>query len=227
MASVQFRNCEAVITAYIDRDVPAWAMFQGKQFLFSYAGNSISEGSVYLEKILSMISESAAIYTLCIYEDLPDGKIKSNTAHDGSFNFRLNEYEGGGNSRMIAGAGDYELRRQVEMLTQKMDLLLNEDEEEETEQEENNLIGQINQVMAIPGIKEMVMGFSSMLFKPAAAPSAGAIAGPHELNEAMGALTEMGEVSPVIIQKIIRLNEIRKENPKLYETYISYLQMIN
>lgn len=224
MASVQFRNIDSVLMAYRDRDVPAWAMFQGKQFLFSYSGSDIIEGEEYLRKILEMISESAAIYTICIYEDLPTGKIKSNTPHDGSFNFRLNEYEP--SQRMISGvSSNYALEKKVEDLSNKLDMLLNEEEEPE---QENNLIGQINQIMEIPGVKELAMSIAGMFIKPQPQPVAGAINGPEEgkLNQALSALMEMGEAAPILIDKMIRLNEIRKENPKLFETYISYLQMI-
>lgn len=104
--SVQFRGEDQVLAAYQKRNVPAWALFCNKQFLFKYEGKSLVEGLSQLREYLNMMSDSVAVLTLCVYEDLPaKAKIKSNTACDGSFNFTLNTAGGA----IAAGNGGYAL----------------------------------------------------------------------------------------------------------------------
>lgn len=90
--SVHFRGEEQVIEAYKNRGVPAFALWQDKQFLFKYEGCKIDEGVEFLSTWIDMLvaNQSSAIYTVCVYEDLKPGqKIKDKTPYDGSFNFRL------------------------------------------------------------------------------------------------------------------------------------------
>jgi hypothetical protein len=90
--SVHFRGEEQVIEAYKNRGVPAFALWQDKQFLFKYEGNKLDEGEALLSTWIEMLvtNQSSAIYTVCVYEDLKPGqKIKDKTPYDGSFNFRL------------------------------------------------------------------------------------------------------------------------------------------
>jgi hypothetical protein len=90
--SVHFRNEEQVLEAYRNRDVPAFAVWQDKQFLFKYEGDSIEDGETQLKSWVDMLAQnqSSAIYTVCVYEDWEAGtKIKDTTPYDGSFNFRL------------------------------------------------------------------------------------------------------------------------------------------
>lgn len=90
MASVQFYGVDAVMQAAQNRNCPAWAMFQGRQFLFkSPEGSADTESLAMLEEILNSITSSEATYTLKFYEDLQGKKIKENTPCDGSFNFKL------------------------------------------------------------------------------------------------------------------------------------------
>lgn len=91
-SAVQFRGAANVLQAYQDRDVPSWALFQGKQFLVPCVCDEVSEGHSQLSSLLEKLEQGGtnAIYTLKVYEEIPGGKIKENTPSDGSFNFQLN-----------------------------------------------------------------------------------------------------------------------------------------
>lgn len=88
----QFIGIDKAVQAYESNAMPAWALFMGKdQLLCKYQGESLEEGSQVLEQFLERIEPTSTIYTLKVYELAPTQKIKSNTACDGSFNFRLTE----------------------------------------------------------------------------------------------------------------------------------------
>lgn len=89
--AVQFDNPESVLQAYRNKGVPNWAIFCDPQFFERYQGGSIDEGYKLLEQYLTLLSRSAAIYTLCVYDHAPAGGIKETTQCDGSFNFQLRE----------------------------------------------------------------------------------------------------------------------------------------
>ena len=89
--SVQFTSVDAVCDAYQMRCVPAFSVFQGTQLLFKYEGKDMDEGEVQMREFLKLLSQSAAIYTLCVYEDLGKQKISNKTPYQGSYNFRLQD----------------------------------------------------------------------------------------------------------------------------------------
>jgi hypothetical protein len=87
-SSIQFRGLENALQAYVNKDVSCWSIWQGKQMLDK--GQDAETLRAFLE--LLEASNSEAIYTVRVYEDITDPKkIKSGTQDDGSFNFRLNE----------------------------------------------------------------------------------------------------------------------------------------
>jgi hypothetical protein len=137
--SIQFRGRDNVIQAYNDRDVQVWSLWQGKQMLTK--GNDADSLTAFINMLEQ--SESAAIYTVRVYEDIEDvKKVKSNTPDDGSFNFRLNEPDqlGYNKSGGGGGIGSYGIQRRFDELEEKIAGFIDsqnaasvpEEEEEET-----------------------------------------------------------------------------------------------
>lgn len=100
-SAVQFVGLTRVLSAFRNRNVPAWSIFCGKQFLTKYEPDAETQEDQIMNDSENMLSEylgeicksgTNAIYTLKVYEEYKD-RIKSNTPDDGSFNFRLNEPE--------------------------------------------------------------------------------------------------------------------------------------
>lgn len=82
--SVQFFGVDKVLEMFEARNVEAWSVYQGKQFMFKGIGADA------LQTILDAINGTTPIYSLKVYEGIDDpAKIKSSTPDDGSFNFRL------------------------------------------------------------------------------------------------------------------------------------------
>lgn len=152
MASIQFKSIDTVLEAYERRKVPAWSLWQGSQFMFKYEGDDLEQGASELQTILEALRESTnAIYTLKVYEDVPGGRIKDKTPHDGSFNFKLNA-----DSQEISQQ-QYGSLRKYDKLEQEMQeikqLLLAREEEEEPQ----NRLGIIGEILNDPGTSSIVV----------------------------------------------------------------------
>lgn len=95
--AVHFDKPKAVLDAYRKQDIPAFALFCSKQLVSKYQGDDIADGEQALAFWVKnlMQDERAAIYTVCLYEEVPPKGIKDNTPYDGSFNFRFFKYPAG------------------------------------------------------------------------------------------------------------------------------------
>ncbi len=94
--SVQFVGLQEVMRAYDNMGVINWAVWQGKNPNFQYAGADDNESRQELEEWLKMIAKrpNQAIYTLKFFEDWKGGKIPKTAVEDTAFNFRvLDEYD--------------------------------------------------------------------------------------------------------------------------------------
>lgn len=149
-SACQFRGLDQTMSAYIANDVPTWALKNGpNQLLFKYDGVDESEGSQALAACLKMLQKggSAAVYTLCVYDDWKKGgKIKNNTPYDNSFNFCLYEDEEDRpyNQRKAAYQAEYD-----ERLTRMEAMIKNLSEPQEEEEEK------------VSGFHQMLAGFLS------------------------------------------------------------------
>lgn len=154
-SSCQFVGIDAIIRAYARRGVPAWSIWHNKQFMFKYEGTDISEGEAILTEHLEALRNSVATYTLCVYEDIPGGKIKSKTENDGSFNFQLKPKDAGDNYE-----GNQLLReiRQAQIEQENRLAALEEGEEGEEVTGIGKAIGMIKEVLTIPGLNEIIAG---------------------------------------------------------------------
>lgn len=153
--SVQFREAEDIINTYQDNNSPAFAIFHNDTLIHKYTGDDLNEGCELLAKWLVKLENSAAIYTLRIYDKVPgDGSIRSQTPYDGSFNFRFREYDAmGGTSKTDS--------KVLEILT-RMDQRIAELEQEKEEKENSGpALGWVGDLLAHPEIKNIAMGIMS------------------------------------------------------------------
>lgn len=231
-SSVQFRDIDGVIKAYENRDVPAWSLWQQKQFMFKYEGTSLDEGAQQLEDTLKLLGQSSnAIYTLKVYEDLPGGKIKSNTPDDGSFNFKIN-----GEEQQIT-QGQYaslkynnDLRQELAEIKEKLAAI---EEEGEEEPEPENKLGVIGDIISHPVLQPIIQSFmASLLTTKSALPAAPpqmqrvAISGINDdvvLNEAVN---QLKECDPKLPEHLAKLAKMAKENPQGFNFLIATLDQM-
>ncbi len=201
--SVQFTCPETVLSAYLNRNCAAWSIWQGKQFMFKYDGNTVEEGQAQLIEILGVLSESSnAIYTLKVYEDLDGKKIKENTPCDGSFNFKLNM-----ESQMITNSqytrfGNLNAM-QSELAAVKEELrILREEREEPEEDATQDALGKIGALMENP----VIMKLAAMIFGP----KAGTVA-PSQMPMLQGSIGNVPGTQDEEIKKAIEVLKSKDE----------------
>lgn len=181
--SVQLEGVENVIGSYRNRKVPAFAIFQGKDMNFFYAGNDMQEGEEQLTGFLEMIQNSKAVYRLKVYHDsdIKNGIVRSSTPDIGAVNFRLNLDPVGSAGGYIGAPGNYaqirEMQREIERLREQVETQGAEDPEG-IEAAENstiagiqNVIGVVKEVMGIPGVADLVGGLLRGIMTRAGAPA--------------------------------------------------------
>lgn len=152
-SSVQFRGADMVLEAFDQRNIEAWALWQGKQFIGKGIGREPLEWwLVNLQKM-----HSTAVYTLKVFEDIKDEKcIKEKTECDGSFNFRL--FEPGdigainGYYREGAGFMPPAVQKALQEQDAKIDRIvaLLEDQADDEEPEPVGALGVIGQLLQEP-----------------------------------------------------------------------------
>jgi hypothetical protein len=225
--SVQFSTVDAVIAAYENREVPAFAIWCGKQFLFKYEDSDIEQGKETLLEMLQLLqsNHSAAIYTLSVYEDLK-GKIKDNTNYDGSFNFRFQEHAIGYLPGMPGGTNAIQtelaaLRLQVKKLQ----------EENEGEEEENKLgiVGEILQHPAVEPVVPVLIGRLVDLLFPEEPAKTARVAGINvsevsDNDKVREAITRLSESVPDLPDLLMKLAMISVKKPSSFKFYMSTLR---
>jgi hypothetical protein len=93
---IQARGKTAIMRLYDNAHVIAWSVCYGKNVNMKYAGQDENDARNTLDAFLDQLeaSESAAVYTLRLYEQLPKGAIiKYSTEPDYAFNFLIVEDE--------------------------------------------------------------------------------------------------------------------------------------
>lgn len=118
-----FRGKEAVLRAYRFNKVAAWGIFIGKEPMFSYEGDDISEGDEMLEAVIDNLVEHMGLgtYQLRVYRDASKG-ITNKTEYNFSFRFQLLDDE------------EYSIRnpnRTIQALQKRIEELEGEEEEED------------------------------------------------------------------------------------------------
>lgn len=237
--SVQFDNAESVLHAYRNKNIPNWAIFCDPQFFERYQSGSIDEGCKLLEQYLTLLSRSAAIYTLCVYEHVPAGGIKENTPCDGSFNFQLRErpmsalpsevhrmYQG----NAVELYNDYrELQQENKMLAvenaklKKDNEILEDDLQALENQPPQSMWGQfLNDPDVKNGVGVLIGEIVDWVRNPKGAAGGGSFAvGSVPESEA---LTALQRKVPDLFDLLDKLNRLSETKPGKFDFYISALR---
>jgi hypothetical protein len=229
--SVQFQTLDNVLDAYELRKVPSFSIYQGKQLLFKYEGNDLDEGADLLNKFLGYLQQSAAIYTLCVYEEF-NGKINDKTPYHGSWNFRFQEntkeYNQGANT--LSG-----ISKQLQAVNERLDTLAANQIQDELEQEQDPILNNMDKVGAFLGhpiVEKFLPVLLSYLkipeLKDPAKLENHAIAGVNVLPQnVLEAVQNMYDANPQkVAQSLQKLGAIAKNNPDKFNTLLTYIDMI-
>lgn len=223
--SIQFDKKDSVIAAYNSRDVEAWSIWQGKQFMFKGLGGDD------LESVLDALCNGGtnAIYTIKVYEGAPELiNIKSNTPDDGSFNFRLND----GSQQLPVNqmSAHVQLLERVKVLEAQLI-----EDRENFEDEKPDGMGRIGEILGNPIIAPLLPVFVQKLTEiimgkgsgnPAIANYTPAVInGIQEVDLSLDQIiNELQERDPDLKIHLFKLLQIAKTNPDTFRLLINSLQ---
>lgn len=156
--SVQARSVEDVLALYDQMQVPSFAIRQGSAQNAKWIGESVEDGHANLKTCLEFLerAESAAIYTLCLFEDPPE-RVTDRTPCSLSLNFRLLDTPSG----YISGeqyAGGYS------RITMELQQLRKEIQEIRAEKEQGGgQLGLIGDLLSIEALQPVIAGLGMRL----------------------------------------------------------------
>jgi hypothetical protein len=156
--SVQFRDADSIVQNYRNMEIPAFGIKQSGALNFKYQGNSMVDGAAQLSAYLGLLddNESAAIYTLCLYEE-PDGRITEKTPVDLSWNFRLRDQVSGFMPAEMYGGGFGQMIGEIRKLQKEW-----EDFKKKPAAEQNKL-GVIGEVMEMEAFQPILMAIGTRI----------------------------------------------------------------
>ncbi len=250
-SSIQFRGLENALQAYVNKDVACWSIWQGKQMLDK--GKDAETLRAFLE--LLEASDSEAIYTVRVYEDIEDPKkIKSTTADDGSFNFRLNEPNQlpvkfrGGYERGGYGKGN-SLEERFEELEEKISGFIDAQTNPPANPEEDtlqgaligllkdpdklgkfidvtkNLLGQNVQPSYVGNVNRLSDSTASLSPSNNGAASASNVSAEEKLKRLGAAIDTLEKADPELIPHLEKLAKVATENPRQFLQLISMIDV--
>jgi hypothetical protein len=153
--SVQIRNADTLCKMYERMKIPCWGIKQGAALNWKYEGEALEDGETELRAYLEMLeeNETAAIYTLCLYQDPPGGRITDKTPADLSNNFRLLDNQGTVGSAEKYGGGYGALLAEIKELKKELNALKN--------QEPENKLGVLGDLMEYEAFQPIMMGLAT------------------------------------------------------------------
>ena len=225
--AVQFRDVDSVVQMYINMKVPAFGVKQNSALNFKYQGDDLEEGGQQLRNFLDMLqdSESAAIYTLAIYEQ-PGDRITEKTPVDLSWNFRLRDAPAGMAGMEMYGGGYGAMMNEIRQLKGQVAALQTKKEEEP-----ENKLGLIGEIMEMDAMAPIMMAvgnrIADLLAPPAKVGELKRVSGipgllkpwkeDEVITDALDRLSKKVDDLPAILQK---LADMADNSPTKFSWYI-------
>jgi hypothetical protein len=168
---VQFRGCGELVQAFDNVKITKWAVFYDKNINCKYQEDNWPESRETLRLFLELLSKSnsTAVYTLCLYEDLKkDQKIKGSTEPDYAYNFTLFDEEMTGSS--WHNRRYEEQNKMQDRITQLEAKLKLAEEDNDYEDEDQGIGGVINGILGSERFKTWIQDkaflFADKLIEP-------------------------------------------------------------
>lgn len=228
IGSIQARGIEDVVRMFSLREVEAWSIWQGKQFLHKGMGEDD------LRAFLEMLTKSASnpVYTLKIYEGIEDpAKIKNTTDCDGSFNFKiLHQEDWQQSARSVGIITNAEVISKINALEEK--ILAKNDED--AEPESKGILGFVENMLDNPQIGPMIVGkILDVVFPnkngPGTIPQQMPMLQPGTLGNVDAdarindAVQRLKKCDPQISEHLQKLAKIAEEQPAMFNFLIQSL----
>jgi hypothetical protein len=237
--SVHFHDAESAIEGYEKAGTPAFGLFCGRQLISKYQGGNMDEGKAALSWWLEHFDEmkSAAIYTICLYEEVPVKGIKDNTPYDGSFNVRFVDVPIGGLPREVymqyGGGNANAMLKELGELRQQVKELQDAGAEEEEENPPKRTMGDVMITALESQIPKLANHLSDYIFgltakTPAIMNGVTTTATPTvEKDRMYKACDQLAESVPDIAEVLEKLVLISRSKPDEFKLYIKALRLMD
>jgi hypothetical protein len=242
-SAVQFRGIDQVIDAYEQNDMPSWSIWPSKEDMtFAYVTDDTGDGANMLRACLEKLrnGQTEGIYKLKVYDDLdPDAKLNSKTPASRSFNFSLwgSDEENPTGKRNTGIMGRMEARlvqMQDEMVGAILDKIDREEEEERQPEKVGGVMGFLNGVFEMPGVKEWIGAAAVSLASkivpmnnrqpaPAQVAGVGGATSGSQVDRAKAAVEVLASVDPMVGDHMEKLARMAVEEPGKYKMALSFL----
>lgn len=212
--AVQFRDVDSIVKMYEQMDIPTFGIKQNQALNFKYQGSSVQDGANQLRSFLDMLadSESAAIYTLALYEDSPT-KLTEKTPVDLSWNFRLRDTVTGYVPGEAYGGVYGQLMGEVKQL--KAQILAMQNKEPESK------LGMIGEIMEMEAVQPLLLAIGTRIadFVMPAKPELKRVSGVPGLQEKPAAIqsSKPWREDSAVLDALDRLSVKVKELPELLQ----------
>jgi hypothetical protein len=223
--SVQFTDEVSVLKMYDNNEAVQWAIFHGTQLMSKYQGKDEHQAREKLKQFLTVVQNSAAVYTVKLYEKT-QGKITNATTHDCSYNFKLL------NDTIPYNGGNYILQQmekkftdlQQEIVQLRVERLA---ENEDDEEPQSDWLGGLGK---IPGMNEAIAGLvrglvSGMGGQADMQNTRIGIAGVtmNEEEKLTTAMAILAEVDPQLPDHLYKLAMVAKKDPVKFQNLLQVL----
>lgn len=227
--AVHFRGINKVVDAFVKKGIPYFVIADGKNHLHkNETDDDIETAAAELQSFLMMLNEASnAVYTIKIYENVPKGGIKENTAADYSLNFRMNvesmlpapDQIGAMQSR---AEQHNQLMNAISAINARIDAMEAEDDEDDEDDQPSGITGTIGAMLAKPEIQSMLLnGFMNFFSNMQSKPKAMAGAADDQLSEAIKILNQFDDQLP---DDLMKLAKIAQSNPNQFAMLLSMLR---
>jgi hypothetical protein len=161
--SVQFRDADSIVAMYKSMQIPAFGVKQGSSLNWKYPRNdsvqpNIEDGAAELQGFLDLITDnqSAAIYTLCLYEE-PGTRITDKTPVDLSWGFRLRDQVVGNVPGEMWGGGYGQLLGELRIMKKELEDL------KKKPADADNKLGLIGEIMEMEAVQPIMLAIGNVI----------------------------------------------------------------
>lgn len=206
--AIQFRGVDRVMEAFENYHAPRFALFYGNQLLLKNEDTNFERSKGLLAEYLKQLiqenqgeNQGYATYTLAVYDKLAKGqRITNKTEYDGSFNFKLFEFDRDRPNREVES-----MRAQIATLQQQLN------EREDDPEPVGGIAGFFETIMKNPRVQDAIGGKVAEILSNFLSPSIGAPA----LGKVAGAGFVMEESKPVEFQSQAGTDDLTRINNAL------------
>lgn len=237
-SSAHFFGIPAVIAQYESSNLPTWGVFQNKHFL--RAGDNADE----LQKYLTSLDGSVALYSLCLYDVEPEN-VRKNTEYDYSFAFKLTDAGGYSGGVRVAGGygGDIVMQKMHGIMSEKVGRIIEDEMSGKKKDSKPSVLDELVDLLHDPDRLVTIIAGVKNIFSPSPYTPAG-ISGveipmrragtaqqpvmptENDLVRLQNAINILEQKDPKLVEHLEKLAKLAQDEPMLFKGVIGKLDIL-